>query len=69
VYVDDEDEFAEHQVRYSYPPDVVEAARASRDRLVTLLSGRHPPYDGTADRWLERLAHTDSSADHRDFFR
>jgi protein associated with RNAse G/E len=32
-YVDDEDEFAEHQVKYDYPADVIRAAQASCDRL------------------------------------
>ena len=34
VLVDDEDEFAEHQVEYGYPADVIAAAQASCDRLV-----------------------------------
>ena len=33
VFVDDEDEFAEHQVAYGYPGDVVEAAQTSCDRV------------------------------------
>ncbi len=65
VWVDDEDEFAAHQVLYSYPPEVVEAARASADRLVGLIEGDRPPYDGVALRWFDLLGalHTDSSAD------
>ena len=27
IYVDDEDEFAEHQVKYGYPPDVIDRPR------------------------------------------
>jgi protein associated with RNAse G/E len=56
VWVDDEDEFAEHQVAFGYPPAVITAARVSADRLVTLLSGNHPPYDGTSARWFDLLA-------------
>ena len=48
VWVDDEDEFAEHQVSLGYPSDVIAAARASCDRLVALVGGGHPPYDGSA---------------------
>jgi hypothetical protein len=56
VWVDDEDEFAEHQVLYAYPPEVVESARASRDRLVALVGGHHPPYDQDTPRaWFDRL--------------
>jgi protein associated with RNAse G/E len=64
VFVDDEDEFAEHQVRYSYPAELIAAARASCDRLQALVGGGHPPYDGSHLVWLERLAalHPDSSA-------
>ena len=57
VWVDDEDEFAEHQAIYGYPPEVVTGARASADRLVTLLDAGHPPYDdATKLPWLELLA-------------
>jgi hypothetical protein len=57
VWVDDEDEFAEHQVLYGYPPEVVAAARVSRDRLVGLVGGGHPPYDvATPLPWFELLA-------------
>lgn len=56
VWVDDEDEFAEHQVSLGYPSEVIGAARASADRLVRLLGGGHPPYDGSAGAWFEVLA-------------
>ena len=64
VWVDDEDEFAEHQVAFGYPPAIITAARASCDRLVGLVSGSHPPYDGSARPWFDLLQrlHTDSSA-------
>jgi hypothetical protein len=56
VWVDDEHEFAEHQVSLGYPPDVIEAARASCDRLVALVGGGHPPYDeATKLPWFELL--------------
>jgi hypothetical protein len=57
VWVDDEDEFALHQVELEYPPDVVAAARASCDRLVALIGAGRPPYDAdTKLRWFELLA-------------
>ena len=56
VWVDDEDEFAEHQVSLGYPADVIDAARASCDRLVALVGGGHPPYDGSAGPWFDVLA-------------
>jgi protein associated with RNAse G/E len=56
VLIDDEDEFAEHQVALAYPPEVVAAARASADRLVGLLRAGHPPYDGSAAPWFDVLS-------------
>ena len=56
VFVDDEDEFAEHQVSLGYPPEVIEAARASTDRLLGLITTGHPPYDGSALPWFDLLA-------------
>jgi hypothetical protein len=57
VWVDDEEEFAEHQVSLGYPPDLIAAARASCDRLVRLVGAGHPPYDDDTTRpWFERLA-------------
>lgn len=55
VWVDDEDEFAEHRVRYGYPPDVVRAAAASCDQVHAAVADRRAPYDGVAARWLDRL--------------
>jgi uncharacterized protein len=34
-YVDDEDEFAEHQLSYGYPPEVVAAAESECRRVAT----------------------------------
>jgi uncharacterized protein len=55
VIVDDEDEFAEHQVAYGYPEHVVEGARASCAAVLAAVRGGHAPYDGTSHRWLEVL--------------
>jgi hypothetical protein len=40
--VDDEDEFAEHQVKYSYPPDVIATAQQTCDWLVRAVSTDEP---------------------------
>ncbi|WP_020390011.1 DUF402 domain-containing protein [Kribbella catacumbae] len=42
IYVDDEDEFAEHQVKYGYPADVIEQAQATADWLVTAVASEEP---------------------------
>ncbi len=55
VVVDDEDEFAEHQVELGYPADIVALAEASRDRVLSAILEEQPPYDGSHEAWLELL--------------
>lgn len=56
VYLDDEDEFAEHQVTFGYPADVVAMAERSAAEVLAAVRQGTAPYDGTADAWLARLA-------------
>ena len=56
VFVDDEDEFAEHQIVFGYPPEVIGAAQASCDELVSAVRAGLPPYDGSHERWLAELS-------------
>lgn len=55
VIVDDEDEFAEHQVAYGYPDDVIAGALASCEAVLAAVRGRHAPYDRSGERWLAVL--------------
>jgi len=55
VWVDDEDEFAEHRQRFGYPEDVVALAVASCDQVRGAVTGGGPPFDGTAARWMQHL--------------
>ncbi|MEV7428008.1 DUF402 domain-containing protein [Nocardioides sp. NPDC092400] len=55
VWVDDEDEFAEHRVTLGYPPEVCDLAVASCERVRALAEAGAAPYDGTAQGWLARL--------------
>lgn len=56
TWVDDEDEFAEHRHRYGYPDDVVRAASASCDAVLSAVAARSGPYDGRcALAWISRL--------------
>lgn len=55
VYIEDEDEFEEHQVSLGYPPRTVAMARATAARLALELEQRVSPFDGVADQWLSRL--------------
>ena len=56
VWVDDEDEFADHRVRYAYPADLVRSAVESCDAVRAAVEQRRAPYDGLADRWFAELA-------------
>jgi hypothetical protein len=55
VFVDDEDEFAEHRVAFGYPDDVVRAAAQSCDRVHEAVTRRLAPYDGSHGAWLAAL--------------
>ncbi|WP_166133859.1 DUF402 domain-containing protein [Nocardioides ochotonae] len=56
VWIDDEDEFAAHRVALGYPADVVRAALAECERVHHAVASGHPPYDGTAERWLAQVS-------------
>jgi hypothetical protein len=55
VWVDDEDEFAEHRVSLAYPEELAAAALESCQGVHAAVREARPPYDGTADRWLARV--------------
>ncbi len=55
VYVDDEDEFAEHRVAYRYPPHVVALAETSRDEVLAAVVHEHEPFGTHAERWFAVL--------------
>jgi hypothetical protein len=52
VHILDEDEFAEHQLRYAYPSDVITQARATTDDLVARLAATTEPFGLTGETWL-----------------
>ncbi|RCG32526.1 DUF402 domain-containing protein [Sphaerisporangium album] len=52
LFVDDEDEFAEHLVRYGYPSEVIGRAESSAAWLMAAIAAGTPPFDGTHERWL-----------------
>lgn len=53
VFIDDEDEFTEHQLRYAYPPDVTAAARRSADDLYDLVRTNAEPFATGYHGWLD----------------
>jgi uncharacterized protein len=56
VWVDDEDEFADHRTRYAYPPELVRLAVGSCAAVREAVERRRPPYDGASQPWLAELA-------------
>ena len=56
VWIDDEDEFAEHRVAFDYPLRVVGLASASCDRIHGLVEAGTAPFDDTsAEPWFALL--------------
>jgi hypothetical protein len=48
----DEDEFLEHQVRYAYPAELIEGARATAEWLLEAVAARREPFGGAGAVWL-----------------
>ncbi|WP_122816467.1 DUF402 domain-containing protein [Nocardioides pantholopis] len=55
VWVDDEDEFAEHRDTLGYPAEVVSMAQQACAAVHRAVAAAEAPYDGTAQAWLDRL--------------
>lgn len=59
VWVDDEDEFADHRVRFDYPDALVRMAISWCDSVRLAIGSQAPPYDGrTSAHWLGELETT-----------
>lgn len=56
IVLDDEDEFAEHQVRYGYPPDVIRQAEQAADWLREAIGSGAEPFASAHRAWLEKVA-------------
>lgn len=52
VFLDDQDEFVEHQRIMKYPDDVVARAEESARWLMAAVAGRHGPFGGAHEPWL-----------------
>jgi protein associated with RNAse G/E len=50
----DEDEFADHQVRYSYPPHIVEQATSTAAALLDAVTAGSEPFGAVGPAWLAR---------------
>jgi protein associated with RNAse G/E len=51
----DEDEFAEHQIRYGYPAEVVDSARVTAEWLMELVRARAEPFGEVYRHWLGQI--------------
>jgi protein associated with RNAse G/E len=54
VHIDDEDEFAEHQVAMGYPPHVAATARADCARVFLAMEAGDEPFGSVGQMWLQR---------------
>ncbi|HET8602995.1 MAG TPA: DUF402 domain-containing protein [Marmoricola sp.] len=55
IWIDDEDEFAEHRATLGYPEDVAAQALAACDRVHAAVTAGEPPFDRTPHGWLARF--------------
>jgi uncharacterized protein len=55
VWIEDEDEFAEHRVKLGYPDDIASAAETSCTRIHAAVLRSEAPYDGSHEPWLAAL--------------
>ena len=55
VYVDDEDEFKDHQVEHEYPPQIIDKARVTTAEVVLAIEAGQEPFASVAEAWLSNL--------------
>jgi uncharacterized protein len=55
VAIVDQDEFAENQVRYAYPPDVISEAEKAAAWLHLVIGNGGEPFAGTYRGWLDQV--------------
>ncbi|WP_461046136.1 DUF402 domain-containing protein [Terrabacter koreensis] len=56
LYVDDEDEFAQHQVELGYPEEVVALAERWRDLVFAAVAAGDEPFASVGHAWLRRAS-------------
>lgn len=54
VYIDDEDEFAEHRLAMNYPAHLVESLQSAADQLYQAVKAQQAPFDGTDVDWFTK---------------
>lgn len=58
IEVLDEGEFLDHQIRFEYPQELIEQARAATNRAVELLEADVEPFGLASHRWLAAVGHS-----------
>jgi len=57
VFIDDEDEFVEHQVELGYPAEIIALAESACAEVARLVEKWEPPFDeATHVGWLDVLS-------------
>ena len=56
LILDDEDEFAAHQVKYAYPADVIAEAKASAEWLLAAVGQHAEPFGTRSHHWLAQVS-------------
>lgn len=51
VVLDDQDEFAQHQLRFGYPSDLIDQAWRSSEEVRAMIAQRIYPFDGSLHSW------------------
>ena len=54
VFIDDQDEFAEHRIAMNYPARLVDDIQAAADELYQAVKAQHAPFDGTDVEWFTK---------------
>ncbi len=54
VFIDDQDEFAEHCVTMNYPDGLVKDIQAAADELYQAVKAQQAPFDGTDVEWFTK---------------
>jgi len=55
VLLDDEDEFAQHQIEFGYPEDVVAHALTTAEYLMDAVRERREPFGAASVSWFRKL--------------
>jgi uncharacterized protein len=54
VFIDDQDEFAEHKLAMNYPARLVDSIQAAADQLYQAVKAQQAPFDGTDVEWFTK---------------